>query len=45
MLQLNGTGWQKVEIFGNPKATLPQLGHLMHLIHHLLQSKLKINPI
>jgi hypothetical protein len=26
MLQLNGIGWQKVEIFGNPKAILPQLG-------------------
>jgi hypothetical protein len=45
MLQLNGTSWQKVEIFGNPKAALPQLGHFMHLMHHLLQSKFKINPI
>jgi hypothetical protein len=32
MLQLNGIGWQKVEIFGNPKATLPQLGSKPYII-------------
>jgi hypothetical protein len=29
MLQFSGIGWQKVEIFGNPKAALSQLGHIM----------------
>jgi hypothetical protein len=26
---------KKIEIFGNPKVSLPQLGHFMHLVHHL----------